>query len=123
MSEEQKTILWRGLSVAVVETREPAVEPWDGEEPLPDGSEGYDLSVEVSVNVEGHVFSASASVCGSWILPDREGYEYIDSQVKDLTEESLLGLAGEIDRVAGGEDVKRAQAKQMIARVISGLPR
>ncbi len=122
MSEEEKTTIWRGMSVLVKETRDPAMEPWDGEEPLPDGSEGYDLAVSVSVLIEGHTFSASASVCGNWICPDREGYDYLDYQIKELTEEALDSLSKEISRVASGEDVKKAHDKQMIAMVITGLP-
>jgi hypothetical protein len=116
------TITWRGLTVEVKETRDPAMDPWDGDESLNDPkAEGYDLSVEVTVNVDEHEFKEGASVCGNWIHPDREGYEYLDSQIKELTEEALNNLGKEIARVASGEDVRKAETRKLVAMVVSGL--
>lgn len=118
-----KTIEWRGLSVKVEEIRDPASEPWDGDESLDDPSaEGYDLAVEVTVTVDGHEFRAQDSISGCWIHPDRDGYEYIDSQIKELTEEALESLGEEVARVASGEDVRKAEARRLVAMVVSGLP-
>lgn len=116
-----QTINWRGLTVEVKETRDPAMEPWDGEVPLDPGAEGYDLAVEVSVNVNGHEFKAHDSVCGNWIYPDRDGYDYLDSQVKELTEEALENLGREIARIASGEDVRKEEDRQTVAAVVAGL--
>ncbi len=115
-------ITWRGLTVEVKETRDPASEPWDGDESLDDPeAEGYDLSVEVTVNVDGHQFRAYDSICGNWIHPDREGYDYLDSQMKEITEEALENLGREIARVASGEDVRKEEARRIVAMVVSGL--
>lgn len=119
---ETKTIAWRGLNVEVKETRDPATEPWDGEEPLDPGAEGYDLAVEVTVTVDDHEFKAQDSIGGNWICPDRDGYEYLDSQMKEITDEALESLGKEIARVASGEDVRKAEARKLVAMVISGLP-
>jgi hypothetical protein len=116
------TITWRGLTVEVKETRDSTMDPWDGDESLNDPkAEGYDLSVEVTVNVDEHEFKEGASVCGNWIYPDREGYEYLDSQIKELTEEALDNLGKEIARVASGEDVRKAETRKLVAMVVSGL--
>jgi hypothetical protein len=118
-----QTITWRGLTVEVKETRDPAMEPWDGDGSLDDPkAEGYDLLVEVSVNVDGHEFKAHDSICGNWIHPDREGYEYLDSQIKEITDQALDSLGKEIERVASGEDVRKAEARKLVAMVVSGLP-
>ncbi len=119
---ENRTVVWRGLNVSVTEVREPASEPWDGEEPLDPGSEGWDLAVEVGLDVDGHVFSARDSICGNWIMPNREGLKYLDSQVEEILAEALSSLDTEIKRVASGEEVRRAEKRKMVAMVVAGLP-
>jgi hypothetical protein len=119
---ETKTIEWRGLNVEVIETCDPASEPWDGEGPLDPDDEGWDLAVEVSVTVDGHEFRAGDSIGGCWIHPDAEGRAYINSQLKEITDEALKSLGKEIARVASGEDVERAIARKLVATVMSGLP-
>ncbi len=119
---ETKTIEWRGLNVEVRETCDPASEPWDGEEPLDPGDEGWDLAVEVSVTVDGHEFKAGDSIGGCWIHPDAEGRAYVDSQLREITDEALRSLGKEIERVASGEDVRKAEARKLVAMVVSGLP-
>jgi hypothetical protein len=121
MTTDKKTVKWRGLDVEVKETREAASEPWDGDESLDDpDAEGYDLEVEVELKVDGHAFKGFTQVAGNWIHPDRAGYDYLDSQIKDLTEEALDGLGREVARVASGEDVLREKARQGIAALVVG---
>lgn len=117
-----KMITWRGLSVKVEEIRDPSSEPWDGEEPLGPGAEGYDLALEVELDVDGQIFKAQDSICGNWIYPNQEGYAYLDSEIESLTEEALSSLEKEVARVASGEDVRKAEARKLVAMVVSGLP-
>ncbi len=118
-----RTTTWRGLNVEVKETRDPAMEPWDGDDSLFDPqAEGYDLAVEASVTIDGHEFKAGTSVCGNWIHPDREGLAYLDSRIAELKDEALDNLGAEIARVASGEDLKKEEARKLVAMVVSGLP-
>ncbi len=118
-----RTMTWRGLSVEVRETRDPASEPWDGDDSLFDPkAEGWDLAVEVSVNVDGHEFKAGDSICGNWIHPDHEGFAFLDAEIENLTNQALDNLGAEIERVASGEDVEKAIARKLVAMVVSGLP-
>ncbi len=125
MSKPNKVheIDWNGLKVTVSEYCDPTEFPWDGDHPLEPGSEGYDNAVEVQVEVDGQRFEASDSLCGSWITPDREGYDYLDSVKKDLLTNALHNLGAEIRRVASGVDVKKAQSRASVARkAIKSLP-
>ncbi len=107
---------WNGLKVRVSEYCDPTDCEWDGDQPLDPGSEGFDQAVEVVVDVDGQRFEAVDSLCNTWISPNREGYEYLESVKKDLLENALHNLAVEIRRVASGADIKKAQTRASVAR-------
>jgi len=117
MSQPSKTheVEWNGLKVQVKEYCDPTDVPWDGDHPLEPGSEGYDQAVEVSVEFDGQRFEASDHLCGSWISPDREGFDYLESVMKDLIGNALHNLGLEIRRVASGEDVRKAKSRAFTA--------
>ncbi len=116
---KEHTIRWRGQDVTVKEYCDPTDVPWDGDAELEAGSEGYDLTVEVELTLAGTSFKAGASVGGHWILPNQEGFKYLDEQTKELLDEALSNLSDEISRVASGAEVKKAEHRRSVAYVLN----
>jgi hypothetical protein len=120
---EVHEIDWNGLKVTVSEYCDPTDSEWDGDEPLEPGSEGFDQAVEVTVEIDGQRFEGHDSLCGTWIFPNREGYDYLVSVKKDLLVNALHNLGTEIRRVASGADVEKAKTRAIIARkAVKSLP-
>ncbi len=89
--------------------------PWDGDEPLEPGSEGYDILVRVSF---GH-FRGQSSLGSVWIYPNKEGRDYLEAEIKDVTGEALSDLETEVRRIASGEDVDAARSSQALALAVT----
>jgi len=106
---------WCGHNVVVREYCEPTQDTWDGDEPLPEGSEGWDLAVHVELTWNGQTFKAHDAVCNHWILPNLEGRKYLSEQLDSIREEAFHSLTEEIKKVASGEQLLRAVERQQVA--------
>jgi hypothetical protein len=107
---------WRGLTVTVSQWIDWADEPWDGDEPLEPGSEGYDLLVSVAVIVNGERFEARDSLGSVWVGPGGDK-AYVDSELENVTGEALTQLQAQLESLAAGKGVKRAQQTQLRAAI------
>lgn len=115
---KEHTVRWRGQDVQVKEFCEQTDIPWDGDHELDPGSEGYDITVEVEVTLGNTTFKAGASVGGHWIVPNQEGFKYLDEQTKEIFDEALSNLSDEISSIAAGRDVKREEHRRSVAYVL-----
>jgi hypothetical protein len=119
--DETETIGHKGMTVDVSTWIDPTDIPWDGDCELEEGSEGWDVLVEVKTTVGGFSFIARDSLGSIRCSPDREGNKYLHEEVKNVVEEALFQLEKEITRVAEGGDVLRARDEQKAARALQKL--
>lgn len=111
-----EVIEWRGLEVTVREWCDPCDHPWDGDEPLPENAEGWDLLCRVEVTAYGHTFYASDSLGSNWIEPNPEGIRYLKETAAEVRAQALADLAGVIGTEASEAPIQRAQLRQSAAR-------
>lgn len=105
----------RGISYLAAVWIDPTDLPWDGDFPLPEGSEGWDVSVEVTAEIDGERFSERDSLGSIWIEPNRDGFDYLDECIQDVTDTAVYALHEEILRVSTGVDVEKAKSRQNVA--------
>lgn len=115
-SEEE--IIDHGIRCTVLEFVEPTDVPWDGEFPLEPGSEGWDVTYEVTAHLGSHEFKSGASVGGHWVCPDQEGFRYLDEQKKEVRDEALANVLDEIRRVGKGEYLIKEAVRTSVARTL-----
>jgi hypothetical protein len=111
----EKIIKWRGLDVTVTETREPAMDAWDGDEPQTPTAEGWDLSVTVRLQLDHYAFEGFDQLASNWIEPDADGFKYLDDTIVELTDGALDDLMKNITNVSCGVDVERERKRQSVA--------
>lgn len=116
-----------GMEVRIELTVEPTEFPWDGDEPLEQGAEGWDVMAEAILDLGGSKKSphgtvkAGASLCSTWIMPDRDGIAYLDSVKQDIMDEAVSNLEEELSRLAKGERVSAERRRQAAAKRVMAL--
>lgn len=116
---ETQTAALNGLTATIKVWINTAEHAWDGDLPLLENSEGFDLLVEASLTVKGQHFSARDSLGGVWIQPNPEGQAYLEEEIGNVTYEALKSLREEIKRVASGADVRWEEARAKVAQSIA----
>lgn len=113
-----KTITHRevqGLPLDIETTIEEASHPWDGDEPLDPGCEGFDLAVTVALTRNGFRFEGYAQLGSVWA----HTHHYVDDCLRDLECEAIADLRERIAFFAAGNGVVQAQREQAAAQSIT----
>lgn len=118
-----------GKNVTVLLTVEPTDLPWDGDEPLEENAEGWDVMAEATLDLGGSgkkslgTVTAHASVCSTWILPDTDGLQYLNSVKDDIVNEAVQNLEEELARLAEGKAVASERRRQNAAKkIVATIP-
>jgi hypothetical protein len=111
-----KEITWKSFKVTVREWCDQTDIPWDGEFPLEEGSEGFDLYVEVSLMIGDVRFEGASSLGSVWVAPN--DYTNIQEEFENVIQEALANLHSEILLIAGGRDVRDARRRAQVASVL-----
>lgn len=100
-----------------IETRtDPTDLPWDGDEPLDEGAEGWDVLVEATIVTEGLNLVGFSSLGSIWIIPNPEGIEYLREETRNVRAEAIAHAVDQLRNVAAGEAVAKAKSEQKIAK-------
>jgi hypothetical protein len=105
---------WKGHPVTVSKWCDVTDIPWDGEFPLEEGSEGWDLFVKVELTLDGVTFSCLDSLGSVWV-DAHTGYLDIQQEFIGVVASALVNLQSEIAFVAQGRDIKEAQHRAQVA--------
>ena len=94
--------------------------PWDGDEPLEENAEGYDVCARVTIALRDGSAVGHDSLGGIWILPDASGRGYLASELASVVEEAKEAALEELKRIAGGERLcqeadRMSEAKALLA--------
>jgi hypothetical protein len=107
-----------GLVVTLDRWIDPTDLEWDGDEPLPENSEGWDLMVRATLTFGYQVFTGLAACGGFWATPDSDGRNYLEMSMKELEEEALQALWEEIEAIKDGREVIAANARRRTAKTV-----
>lgn len=112
--DSTETLTWKGFEIQVSKWCDPTDLPYDGDVIIDEGTEGWDLLVEVSLQVGVQYFTSGNSLGSCW-----GDQEYIRECFDDqLIPEALSNLEAEIRKIADGRDVDNAKKTARLADML-----
>lgn len=110
--DETRVETVHGVNVTIEVWTDPTEDPWDGDEPLEPGAEGWDLFVRATIGFSGGTVEGFGQLASNWIYPDSEGRKYLEDQTEELERNAIDAAFTELARVASGVKIQEALKEQ-----------